>query len=68
MKRHTALAVLLVAALPGSLLIGCSSDNADNADTSTPPANPLVGTWLTEGPISNPQSTERVVDLCAERS
>ena len=54
MKRHTTLAVLLVAALPGSLLIGCSSDNADNADTSTPPANPLVGTWLTDGPSDNP--------------
>jgi hypothetical protein len=54
MKRHAVLAVLLVAALPGSLLIGCLSDNADTANTTTPPANPLVGTWLTEGPISNP--------------
>ena len=29
MKRNKALAVLLVAALPGSLLVGCSSGNAD---------------------------------------
>ena len=54
MKRNTALAVLLVAALPGSLLVGCSSDSADNANTLTPPANPLVGTWLTQGPSDNP--------------
>ena len=41
MKRNKALAVLLVAALPGSLLVGCSSGNADT-NTSTPPAaNPL---------------------------
>jgi hypothetical protein len=54
MKAHKALAVLLVAALPGTMLISCSSDNADNADTTTPPANPLVGTWLAEGPSDNP--------------
>jgi poly(3-hydroxybutyrate) depolymerase len=54
MKRNTVLAVLLVAALPGGLLMGCSSDNADTASATTPPANPLVGTWLTEGPSDNP--------------
>ena len=58
MKRNKALAVLLVAALPGSLLVGCSSGNADTNTSTTPaattPANPLVGTWLTEGPSDNP--------------
>ena len=54
MKRQSALAILLVAALPGSLLMGCSSDNADTASATTPPANPLVGTWLTQGPSDNP--------------
>jgi poly(3-hydroxybutyrate) depolymerase len=54
MKRNKALALVLVAALPGSLLVGCSSDNADIAASTTPPVNPLVGTWLTEGPSDNP--------------
>ena len=48
MKRHTALAVLLVAALPGSLMIGCSSDNADNADTHHP-AGQSSGRDLADG-------------------
>jgi len=53
MKPSNALSVAFVAALAGGMLIGCSSDSATTA-TSTPPANPLVGTWLTEGPIDNP--------------
>jgi hypothetical protein len=54
MKNTKALAVALVAALSGSLLVGCTSDNATTATSTTPPANPLVGTWLAEGPSDNP--------------
>lgn len=50
MKRHAGIGVAVVAALSGSLLIGCSSDSATTATTTTPPANPLVGTWVTELP------------------
>lgn len=50
MKRQTGIGVAVVAALSGSLLIGCSSDNATTATSTTPPANPLVGTWVTELP------------------
>ena len=57
MKRNKALGVVLVAALSGSLLNGCTSDNAATTATSTtpapgtssaaaPPTNPLVGTWV----------------------
>jgi hypothetical protein len=53
MKHNKALGVAFVAALSGSLLVGCTSDNATSA-TSTPPANPLVGKWLTEGTSDNP--------------
>ena len=53
-KHHKALAVALVAALSGSLLGGCTSDNATTATSTTPPANPLVGTWLAEGPSDHP--------------
>ena len=46
MKRHAGIGLAVVAALSGSLLIGCSSDDATTATSSTPPANPLVGTWV----------------------
>lgn len=51
MKRNKALGVALLVALSGSLLVGCSSDNADSV---TPPANPLVGTWVAKGFPDNP--------------
>ena len=54
MTRNKALGVVLLAAASGSVLIGCSSDNATTTASTTPPANPLVGTWLTEGPSDNP--------------
>jgi hypothetical protein len=54
MKHDKALGVALVAALSGSLLVGCTSDSATTATSPTPPTNPLVGTWLTEGPIDQP--------------
>jgi hypothetical protein len=50
MKHNKALGVALVTALSGSLLVGCTSDNANTATSTTPPANPLVGAWLTEFP------------------
>jgi hypothetical protein len=52
MNHNKTLAVLLVTAASGSLLTACSSGNADT--TSTTPANPLVGTWLAQGPSDNP--------------
>jgi hypothetical protein len=48
MKRHAGIGLAVAAALSGSLLIGCSSDDATTATSSTPPANPLVGTWVSE--------------------
>ena len=54
MKHNKVLGVALVAALSGSLLVGCTSDNATTATSPTPPANPLVGKWLTEGTSDNP--------------
>ena len=61
MKRTKALGVALVAALSGSLLVGCTSDSATTATSSTPRATtpasaaapsayPLVGTdWRAVG-------------------
>ena len=57
MKRNKAFGVALVAALSGSLLNGCTSEDAATTATSTAPAiatstapatatNPLVGTWV----------------------
>ena len=54
MKHNKVLAVAFVAALSGSLLVGCTSDNATTATSTTPPANPLVGTWVAEGPSDHP--------------
>ena len=54
MKHAKALGVALIAALSGSLLVGCTSDNATTATSATPPPNPLVGEWLTEGTSDNP--------------
>jgi len=54
MKRTKALGVAFLATLSGILLVGCSSDNATTATSSTPPANPLVGTWQAEGTSDNP--------------
>lgn len=61
MKRNKALGAVLMAALSGSLLVGCSSDNTTTATSptppapsSTPPATPLVGTWVAEGPSDHP--------------
>jgi hypothetical protein len=54
MNRTKALGVVLVAVFSGSLLAGCTSDSATTATSTTPPANPLVGTWLTEGPSDEP--------------
>jgi hypothetical protein len=54
MGRYKALGVVLLAAWSGSMLVGCSSDSATTATSTTPPANPLVGTWLAEGPSDNP--------------
>jgi hypothetical protein len=53
-KHNKALGVALDAALSGSLLVGCTSDNATTATSPTPPANPLVGKWLTEGISDHP--------------
>ena len=50
MKHNKVLGVALVAALSGSLLVGCTSDNATTATSPTPPAQLLVGKWLTEFP------------------
>ena len=50
MKRTKALGVAFVAALSGSLLVGCTSDDATTATSPTPPAQLLVGKWLTEFP------------------
>ena len=50
MKRNKALGAVLVAALAGSLLTGCSSDSATTATSSTPPAELLVGRWLATFP------------------
>ena len=63
MKHNKALGVALMAAMSGSLLIGCTSDSATTATSSTPPANPLVGTWQAEGPSDNPV---RVLELAAD--
>ena len=54
MRRNKALGVALMAAMSGSLLVGCTSDSATTATSSTPPANPLVGTWQAEGTSDNP--------------
>ena len=50
LKHNKVLGVTLVAALSGSLLVGCTSDNATTATAPTPPAQLLVGKWLTEFP------------------
>jgi hypothetical protein len=52
MDRKRVLRMVLVAALSGSLFVGCSSDGATTS--TTPPENPLVGTWLTDGPNDEP--------------
>lgn len=61
MKPSKALGVAFVA----TLLVGCTSDSATTATSSTPPANPLVGTWLAEGPSDEPVV---VLELSADGS
>ena len=48
MQRTKALGVVLVAAMSGSLLVGCTSGNVTTSTSTTPPAEPLVGTWVAE--------------------
>ena len=60
MKRTKALGVALAAALSGSLLIGCTSNNEGTTTSSTPPASTpatvapasLVGDWKAQGDTS----------------
>jgi hypothetical protein len=59
MKRNKALGVALVAALSGSLLNGCTSDNAATTATSTAPAPatssaPAPATSSAPAPATNP--------------
>ena len=70
MKRNKALGAVLVAALSGSLLIGCTSDSADTTTSTTPrattpasaaatSAHPLVDTaWRAEDGGGRPQSCD----------
>ena len=48
MQRNKALGVVLVTAMLGSLLVGCTSDSSTSATSTTPAADPLVGTWVAE--------------------